>query len=235
MWWRRALALSFLVLTASPSALAQAIEEPAHIAAAAERFVQHELPASSRATARVRAVPLDARLRLARCGGPLEATWSAGAAASARTSVQVRCTVGATWRIHVPVTVRSRVEALVLVAPAARGASLGARDVAVKTFEVDGLAHLYIRSLDEIAGRHLARAAPAAVPLRATWFAADKIVARGQQVTLVATADGIRIRAVGRALSDGAAQDRVRVQNLSSLKVVEGIVENDGEVRVTPR
>ncbi len=238
MFRRGVPALFLLALTAAcrlAQAQLQAVEDPARIAAAAEHFVLRELPATSRASARVRAAALDARLRLARCNGPLEAAWSPGAVPSARTTVRVSCTGSAAWRINVPVTLRSRVEALVLVAPAARGASLGDGDVAVKTVLVDGLAHLYIRSLDEVAGRHLARAAPAAVPLQATWFAADNIIRRGQAVTLVAAVDGVRIRAAGRALSDGAAHERVRVQNLSSLKVVEGIVENDTEVRVTPR
>ncbi len=65
-------------------------------------------------------------------------------------------------------------------------------------------------------------------------IAADKIVRRGQTVTLIASAGGIRVRAPGRALGDGAQDERVRVQNLSSLKVVEGVVENASSVRVAP-
>ena len=38
--------------------------------------------------------------------------------------------------------------------------------------------------------------------------------------------------AQGQALTEGAASDRVRVQNVSSLKIVEGVVESDGVVRV---
>ena len=55
---------------------------------------------------------------------------------------------------------------------------------------------------------------------------------RGQQVTLIAANGSVQIRAQGQALTEGAAYDRVRVQNVSSLKVVEGVVESDGNVRV---
>ena len=40
-------------------------------------------------------------------------------------------------------------------------------------------------------------------------------------------------RAPGRALADAAAQQRLRVQNLESLKVVEGVAESEGVVRVS--
>ncbi len=36
---------------------------------------------------------------------------------------------------------------------------------------------------------------------------------------------GIEIRAPGRALADATASQRLRVQNLESLKVVEGVAE----------
>ena len=42
------------------------------------------------------------------------------------------------------------------------------------------------------------------------------------------------VRAPGRALADDSASQRIRVQNLNSLKIVEGTAENDGVVRVTP-
>jgi flagella basal body P-ring formation protein FlgA len=49
---------------------------------------------------------------------------------------------------------------------------------------------------------------------------------------LIAASGDIEIRAQGQALTEGSAHDRIRVQNVSSLKVVEGVVENAGTVRV---
>jgi flagella basal body P-ring formation protein FlgA len=63
-------------------------------------------------------------------------------------------------------------------------------------------------------------------------FAADVLVKRGQQVTLVTSVGGIEVRAVGAAITEGGTHDRVRVQNLSSLKIVEGVVESASLVRV---
>lgn len=229
-----AVLLGLALSIAGHRACAQAIQDPASLARAAEAFVRGQIPPASRKSARIRAAHIDNRLRLASCAVPLAARWSAGAAPAARTSVVVSCERGARWRVNVPVTIRSEIEVLVLKAPAARGQSVSAADLARRPLEVDGLAHFYVRSIEELAGRHLARPAPAGVPLPTNWFAADDLVKRGQSVTIVAVADGIRIRAAGRALASGAAEERVRVQNLSSLKVVEGVVESSSIVRVTP-
>ena len=60
------------------------------------------------------------------------------------------------------------------------------------------------------------------------------LIHRGQNVTLAAKASGIEVRAPGLALADASAHQRVRVQNLNSLKIVEGVADTDGVVRVTP-
>ena len=70
--------------------------------------------------------------------------------------------------------------------------------------------------------------------LSADALSAALLIHRGQEVTLTASANGFEVRAPGRALADAAAQQRVRVQNLLSLKVVEGVADSEGVVRVTP-
>jgi flagella basal body P-ring formation protein FlgA len=61
---------------------------------------------------------------------------------------------------------------------------------------------------------------------------ASKAVQRGQSVTLVADAGGMTIRTAGRALTDGLVNQRVRVTNLSSGKVVEGIARSAQVVEI---
>jgi flagella basal body P-ring formation protein FlgA len=63
-------------------------------------------------------------------------------------------------------------------------------------------------------------------------FTPDLIVRRGQEVTLLSSDGAVEVRANGRAMIDGAAGSRIQVQNLSSLRVVEGVVESADLVRV---
>jgi flagella basal body P-ring formation protein FlgA len=64
------------------------------------------------------------------------------------------------------------------------------------------------------------------------FLVAAKAVQRGQSVTLVADAGGMSVRMAGRALSDGLINQRVKVQNLSSGKVVEGIARSEQTVEI---
>jgi len=59
-----------------------------------------------------------------------------------------------------------------------------------------------------------------------------RAVQRGQTVTLVADAGGMSVRMAGRALSDGLINQRVRVENLSSGKIVEGIARSEQVVEI---
>jgi flagella basal body P-ring formation protein FlgA len=55
---------------------------------------------------------------------------------------------------------------------------------------------------------------------------------RGQRVNLIAGNGGFEVRSSGRVLSDAAVGDLVRVENLASKKIVEGLVTTKGDVRV---
>jgi flagella basal body P-ring formation protein FlgA len=61
---------------------------------------------------------------------------------------------------------------------------------------------------------------------------ASKAVQRGQAVTLIADTGGMQVRMAGRALTDGLMNQRVKVQNLSSGKVVEGIARSEQVVEI---
>jgi flagella basal body P-ring formation protein FlgA len=59
-------------------------------------------------------------------------------------------------------------------------------------------------------------------------------VRQGQAVTLVAQGAGIEVRAPARAMEDAREGARVHVENLSSQRIVQGVVEANGLIQVTP-
>ena len=81
---------------------------------------------------------------------------------------------------------------------------------------------------------HLIRPLAAATPLLRAQLAPDPIVQKGEGVRVVAGQGGMGIRAPGRALADAAPGGRLRVQNVNSLKVVEGRADSSGVVTVDP-
>jgi flagella basal body P-ring formation protein FlgA len=233
----RRYALGLLVLavfapgTAALAQDASRIEPPESIRAAAEAFVKSQLPQES-SVASVTAGALDSRLRLVRCTGGLRPQLPAGAALQSRTMIGVACEGPVHWTVYVPVTVESRIPVLVLKHPVPRDARLSIEDVTVETRKVTGLSTAFLTAVSDLQARTVQRPLPMGTTLTIDMFKPDLVIKHGQEVTLVAAAGGIEVRAAGRALADAAGGTRLKVQNLSSLKVVEGVVEGPDLVRV---
>lgn len=221
-------ALLALAFTASAHAGVQSLTS---IQAAAEEFVRASLPENSLKHF-VTAGNLDPRLRLDECGSPLEAFSQGTSLNSGRTTIGVRCPAASPWTIYVPVTIEVEVSVLVLRRPLARRSRVELADVEPQVRRMPGLATVFINDTASLQGHRLKRALPAGTALTVEMLQPDLLVRRGQQVTLIAANGGVQIRAQGQALTEGGISDRVRVQNVSSLKVVEGVVESDGIVRV---
>ena len=221
------------VANATAPAPIPGIQSLQSIRAAAEKFVRAEMPTGSKGIF-VSATELDSRLRLAQCAEPLQASLMSGGRMQSRMSVGVSCRHGAEWTIYVPVTVESEIPVLVLRAPAVRGARLTAADVATETRRVSGLAVGYVGDLAGLERHTVSQPLPAGSIITTDSLIADFIVRSGESVTLVAAMGGIEVRASGRALADGREGARIRVQNLNSLKIVEGVVDTDRVIHVTP-
>lgn len=212
-------------------ACAQGVHPLDDIRRAAENHVTNELAGAGGKVIAV-AEGMDPRLRLAPCATALTATLPASAGASARTTVGVKCALPG-WTVYVPVRVETELQALVLRQAMPRNAPVTAADIEVRTQRVPGLSATYINNVEQLAGRHLKRAAPAGTALTVELLAADVLVRRGQRVTLLASVGGIEVRAQGEAVQDAGPNGRVRVLNLNSRRIVEGQVESSDTVRVS--
>jgi flagella basal body P-ring formation protein FlgA len=232
--------LTFAVLTLLawiPTALGQEavgarIEPTDSIRATAESFVKSQLPRDA-SIAAVTAGALDSRLRLVNCANGMHGHLPMGATLQARSMIAVSCDGPVRWTVYVPVTVESRISVLVLKHPVARDARLTAEDVTVEARKVIGVgATAFLTDIKDLQSRSAERPLAMGTTLTVDMLKPDMVIRHGQDVTLIASAAGIEVRAMGRALADGAAGARLKVQNLSSLKVVEGVVAGPDVVRV---
>lgn len=201
------------------------------IQSAAETFVRSHLP-SSTAKQYVTASNLDPRLRVEACNQPLQAFQQSATTLGERVTVGVRCATANTWTLYVPVSVEVEIPVLVLRRALARRARVALIDVEPETRRMPGSAATFLQDVTSLQGHRLKRSLPAGTALTVDMLVPDVVVRRGQQVTLIAASGPVEIRAQGHALTEGGVDDRVRVQNMSSLKVVEGVIESDSVVRV---
>lgn len=200
--------------------------------AAAESFVRAQLPPPGLGTLEVEVGHLDHRLRLSHCGPGLETFVSSGNIGPGNLTVGLRCAGPNPWSLHVPVTVRLVTEVAVLVHPVSRGELLTADDVRLERRDVTRHHRGYFTDLAQVVGRELRRSSGAGQILSDLVVQQPLWVRRGERVALIAGSGSFEVRVTGKVLGDGGRGDRVRVKNLGSERVVEGVVVAPGRVRV---
>lgn len=178
---------------------------------------------------------LDHRLRLPRCPTKLEAFSSQPQRTLGNTTVGVRCTSGdRPWTLYVGVATSAYREVPVMATPLPRGAIIELSDLRFIRQPVNQSNQQAIMDADQIVGKELKRPVAEGATLSHHLLKAPKIVKRGQQVTLIAQSDSgaLQVKMSGKAMADGAAGDRIPVQNLSSGNRVQGVINDDGTVKV---
>ncbi len=149
-----------------------------------------------------------------------------------RATIELRCQDAKPWHLYVQV----RIIGTTTVAVAAHAIVVGSviKDTDLRTEQHD-ISELPAGFLDDPAiavGLTASRPIAGGAFLTNQQLVAGKAVQRGQSVTLVADLGGMSVRMAGKALGDGLINQRVRVQNLSSGKIVEGIARSEQIVEI---
>ena len=168
---------------------------------------------------------LDPALRLPRCGAALVAR------VQGSNSVEVGCPDG--WRLFVPVRVRRSQTVLVLSRGIAPGETITADAFVPETRDASRIVGAAVADPAQAVGRVARRTLSAGAVLSATDLVAQRLIRRGDNVALVSRRGGVEVRVVGRALGDAGESERVTVENLSSRRVVQGVVGPGGDVWVS--
>lgn len=171
---------------------------------------------------------LDPALRLARCSQPLQAI------ASGPRTAQVRCADTPGWRLYVPVRVRRVEEVVVLTAPAAAGVPIAASQLSVQRREVGAAAGATFSDPAALIGRIPEQALGAGTVPSAADVPMGVPLRRGDPVVLVSRVGGVEVRMRGRAMGPARAGGLVRVENISSHRILRGRMAGDGVVEVLP-
>ncbi len=170
---------------------------------------------------------LDPGLRMPACPVPLQAQPGNGS------TVEVGCPQAAGWRLFVPVKVRRSQNVLVLTRGLAAGETLDMADITIERRDAARIVGAVLADPADALGRSARRVLPAGTVLAANDLVAQRLVRRGDTVALVSRRDGLEVRMSGRALGDAGQNERVSVENSSSRKVVQGVVDGSGAVVVS--
>ncbi|WP_045727462.1 flagellar basal body P-ring formation chaperone FlgA [Xanthomonas sp. GPE 39] len=170
---------------------------------------------------------LDPAVRVPLCPVPLQAQ------PTGTTTVEVSCPRDAGWRLFVPVKVRRMQQVLVLARGLSAGETIGAADIVAETRDAARIVGAVMTDPAVAVGKLVRRTLPAGTLLSLSDLVSPRLVRRGDNVALVARKGGLEVRMAGRAMSDAGENERVTVENLSSRRIVQGTVSQNGDVLVT--
>ena len=224
--------LAALLLALVGPAIGTDLQDHATIKATAESFIAGVVRSSHGAEASVKAGSLDSRLRLGRCDSALEAFQPSGSRALGNTTVGVRCTGSSTWTLYVPVRVSLFGDVVVAARPLTRDRLLTANDLKLARRALAQLHNGYFSTIDQALGKQDGRNIGVDTTLSTSLVKEPLAVRRGQRVNLTALAGGLEVRMTGEAMSDGITGERIKVRNLRSKRVVDGIVKSPTTIQV---
>ena len=178
---------------------------------------------------------LDARVRLARCETPLQASVPFDSRRTNRVTVEVRCAGPRPWKIFVPVRLAVFQPVLVAARALPRDSYLAAEDIEIREADTGRLDYGYLVRLDDAVGQRLRRPLSAGEPITPGNLETPAMVLRGQQVVLEARSGGLTVRMAGVAQADGIRGQVIPVENLRSGRRVQAVVRSAKSVEVLLR
>jgi len=210
---------------------APAIQDVAELEALARAEATKLLPALTDKQ-RLQVGPLPPQVRLARCELPVKSERAPGLPTPGRVLIELRCEGHPPWHVYVPVKIIGTTQVVVAAHALIAGTVLTAKDLAVEQHDLSALPTGYLDDPAIAVGLTAGRAIAGGALITNQELMGMQAVQHGQTVTLIADAGGISVRMEGRALTDGLINQRVKVMNLSSGKVVEGIARSAQVVEI---
>jgi len=176
--------------------------------------------------------PIEPHLQFDKCSRPVRPVVASPQHMKDRVTVELRCPDPKPWHLYVPVRIVGTSPAAVAVHAIVAGTVIKAADLKIEEHDISELPLGFLDDAAIAVGLTASRPIAGGAYLTNQQLVAPKAVQRGQSVTLLADVGGISVRMAGRALSDGLMNQRVRVQNLSSGKIVEGIARSEQVVEI---
>ena len=223
---------AILAVIAWSTGTADTLQSHQSIQAAAEEYILENVDAHQETQPTAKAGHLDSRLRLATCDVPLEAFQPNGGRTLGNTTVGVRCTGSKTWTLYVPVKVSLFGSVVTATRPLSKGMVLQAEDLKLVEKDLAQLQASYYTDISQLAGKQVTRRVAMGKAVTSSMVKDRRQVERGQFVSLIAESGGLQVRMKGEALEDGTAGQRIQVRNVSTRRVLDGVVLSASTVQV---
>jgi flagella basal body P-ring formation protein FlgA len=202
------------------------IEQAAYSYALSESQMKFE-------NAQVSVQPLDKRLRMQACETELNVFSKQSGLGTGKQTIGVKCNAPMPWTVYVQTHIKVMKQVVVSTKPLTANQIIQKQDVKLQLVDVSNFRRGYWQSTNQVVGQQLKYPVALGGVLNKNALKAEKVVKRGELIMLVAEAGAMQVRMSGKALSDASLGQRIKVKNQSSKRIVEGVVDAPGIVKVT--
>lgn len=220
------IAMTVPITWAKPLQSIDSVEQAAYIHTMELAHAKYDMP-------QIVVGELDSRLRLQACNTEIEAFLPRGQVSLGHQSVGVKCSGDIPWTVYVPVNVKLMQAVVVASRPLPAKHILTEQDLTVRMVDVSRLRQTYVSDRSLLTGQQLKHSVSVGTVIGQNNVKPEKIIRRGEMITLVAEAGSMQVKMNGTALSDAILGQKIRVKNSSSKRVVEGVVQAPGLVKVS--
>ncbi|MGM7757428.1 flagellar basal body P-ring formation chaperone FlgA [Yersinia enterocolitica] len=165
-------------------------------------------------------------------GGVRVAAPASGQRDISRLRYDISCPDALGWEVSVTVKPDIYLPVWVAKNTLERGKVVAPDDIELKKKNISTAQGGYITDPDEIIGLTVKRRIRGLQVVISSQLEQPVLVARGQQVLMIAEQDGIEARMLGEALKNGRKGELIKVRNLSSKRTVTAIVDDMAKVRM---
>ncbi len=175
---------------------------------------------------------LDKRLRLQACQSPLDTFANHDELRSGQLTVGVRCHAPVNWTVYVSAKIKVMQDVVVTKRHLSADHILTANDVKLAPRDIASERKGFLTDAKPLIGQQLKSPLPMGSIVEASQFKSQMLVHRGDLITLVAAVGNMEVRVRGEAMANAGLGQRVKVKNISSERIVEGVVDAAGVVRI---
>ena len=183
----------------------------------------------------VRVNDVDYRLKLRWCKAPLSITATRTPLTPGKNTLNIRCpTIATPWKIFTTVNIRLFDRALVAKKPLKRGQLVKEEDVDIQQIEVKNSHFSYLLDherglvINHVLKRNLNRGDL----FKRLHLKKQTLINKGDRVTIVVKQPGFQISMEGIALNEGGVGEKIKLKNIKTKKIIQGIVVNKQLVQV---
>jgi flagellar basal body P-ring formation protein FlgA len=175
---------------------------------------------------------IDQRLKLKKCPVELEIKTIQAHVKPGKNTLNVECRSDTPWRIFMSAQVKLFTDLVVSRHPLNKGHLIQESDVQLTRVELTGRQSASLSSTKQVIGYIVNRRVKAGNIINANNLSKPLLIKKGDRVTILAKQKGFQISMEGIALMSGSKGDKIKIKNIKTKKIIQGIIFDAQTVKV---